>query len=94
MKVLMIMGLYNKLHHIKKFCCKCAMFAQHSIHKYTWTSPDRKTPSQVDHILIHRKQRLIVLDKQCFRGTDCDTGHCLVVPKVRMRGEEESNPKV
>ena len=40
---------------------------------YTWTSPDGKTHSQIDHILIDRRCYSRILDVQSFRGTDYDT---------------------
>jgi hypothetical protein len=50
---------------------------------YTWTSPDGKTHSQIDHIMIDRRFLSNVLDVQSFRGADCDTDHYLVIAKVK-----------
>jgi hypothetical protein len=33
---------------------RSTMFSHHSNHTYTWTSPDRKTHNQIDHILVDR----------------------------------------
>jgi hypothetical protein len=69
----------------KNLVVKSTMFSHRSIHKYTWTSPDGKTHSESDHILIDRKRHSSILDVQSFRGADCDTEHCLVVAKIRER---------
>jgi hypothetical protein len=61
------------------------MFPHRTIHNFTWTSPDEKTNSQVDNILIDRRRHSGILDVQSFRAADCDTGHYLVVAKVRER---------
>jgi hypothetical protein len=37
--------------------------------------------SQIDHIVIERRWHSSILDVRSFRGTDCDTDHCLVVVK-------------
>jgi hypothetical protein len=34
---------------------KSSMFPHRNIRKYTWTSPDRKTYTHIDHILIGRR---------------------------------------
>jgi len=60
------------------------MFPHRNIHKYTWTSPDKKTHNQNDHILIDRWHSS-VLDVRSFRGADCDTDQNLMVAKVRVR---------
>jgi hypothetical protein len=61
------------------------MSPHRNIHKYTWTSPDGKTHTQIDHILVDRRKHSIVLDVQTFRAADCDSDHYLVVAKVRER---------
>jgi hypothetical protein len=61
------------------------MFPHRSIQKYTWTSPDGKSHNQIDHILIDRRRHSSILDVRTFRGADCDSGHYLVVVKVRER---------
>jgi hypothetical protein len=33
---------------------KISMFPHRNIHKFTWTTPDMKTPSQMGHIAIDR----------------------------------------
>jgi hypothetical protein len=38
----------------KNLTVKSMMFPQHSMHKYTWTSPDGKTLNQIDHSLVDR----------------------------------------
>jgi hypothetical protein len=61
------------------------MFPHRNIHKYTWTSPDGKTHSQIDNFLVDRRRHSSVLDVRSFRAADCDTDHYLVVAKVRER---------
>jgi hypothetical protein len=61
------------------------MLAHSNIHKYTWTSPDRETYNQIDHILVDRRKHSNVLDVPSFRAADCDSDHCLVAAKVRER---------
>jgi hypothetical protein len=55
----------------------------HSILKYTWNSPDRKTHNHIDHILIDRRWHANILDVQSMRTADCNTDHYMVVAKVR-----------
>ena len=61
------------------------MFPHQIIHKCIWTFFDGKTHNQIEHILIERRWHTSVLDYRSFRGTDCDTGHNLVVARVRER---------
>jgi hypothetical protein len=46
----------------KNLIVKSTMFPHCNIHKFTWTSPDGKTCSQIDHILIDRRRHSSVLD--------------------------------
>jgi hypothetical protein len=61
------------------------MFPHRSIHKYTWTSPDGKTHTQIDHISTDRRRHSGILDIRSFIGADCDSDNYLVVAKVRER---------
>jgi hypothetical protein len=61
------------------------IFPHRNIHKYNWTSPDEKVPSQIDPFLVDRPRCSSVLDVKSFRAADCDSDHYLVVAKVRER---------
>jgi endonuclease/exonuclease/phosphatase family metal-dependent hydrolase len=67
----------------KNLRVKSMMFPHRNIHKYTLMSPDGKTNNQIDHILVDRQRHSNVLDVRSFRAADCDSGHYLVVAKVR-----------
>jgi hypothetical protein len=41
--------------------------------------------SQIDHILIDRRQHSSILDVRSFKALDCGTDHYLVVAEVRER---------
>jgi len=69
----------------KSLVVNSTMFPHRNIHKFTWTCPDGKTHSQVDHMLIDRRWHSRIPDVRYFRGDDCDTDHCVVVAKVRER---------
>jgi hypothetical protein len=61
------------------------MFPHSNIHRFTWTSPDRKTHNQIDQIFIERGKHSSMLDVYSFRRAECDTDHYLVVAKVKER---------
>ena len=60
---------------------KNTMFLYRNIPNYTWTPPDGKTHSQIDHILIDRRWHSSVLYVRSIRRADCDTFHYLVVAR-------------
>jgi hypothetical protein len=45
----------------KNLVVKSTMFPHCNIHKYTWTSLDRKTRNQTGHVLIDRRQHSSIL---------------------------------
>jgi hypothetical protein len=69
----------------KNLRVKSTIFPHHSIHKYTWTSPDGKTHNQIEHIFIDKGRRSNVIEVRSLRAADCDTDHYLVVAKFRER---------
>jgi hypothetical protein len=80
-----------KLFGSKDLVVKSTMFPRRNIQKYKWTFPDRNNHNLIDHILIDRRHSSI-LDVRSFREADCDTVHCLVVPKVRERLTVSNRP--
>jgi hypothetical protein len=52
------------------FFFKSAMFPHRNIHKFTWTSPDGKTRSLIDHILIGGKRNSNIFGVPLFRAAD------------------------
>jgi hypothetical protein len=71
------------------------MFQHQNIHIFTWTSPNRKTHNQIDHILIDMRLHSSILDVRSFREADCDIDHYLVVAKLgKIVNKETSNTEV
>ena len=60
-------------------------FCQPDIHKYTWTSPDRRTKNQIDHLAICGKFRSSVLNTRTYRGADVNSDHELCVSTVQLK---------
>jgi hypothetical protein len=69
----------------EKIILKSALFPQGNINKYIWTSSDRKTYNQINHVLIDKGRLSNVFDVRSCRGADYDTDHCLVIVNVRQR---------
>jgi hypothetical protein len=61
------------------------MFFHCNIRKYTWTSPEGKIHSLIDHIFIDKRWHSNIPDVRFFRGAGCDTDHYVIVAKVRER---------
>jgi endonuclease/exonuclease/phosphatase family metal-dependent hydrolase len=55
----------------KNLVIKSTMFPDHNIHKYTWTSPDRKTHYEIDHILIDRRRHSSIKNGVFWDVTPC-----------------------
>jgi hypothetical protein len=66
----------------KNLPVKSTMFPHRNIHKFTWTSPDGKTYSQIYRILIGRTRHSNVLDVRLSKAADCDNDHYLVMAKL------------
>jgi hypothetical protein len=60
-------------------------FSHKDIHKMTWRSPDGQIFNQVNHLLIDARHVFNVMDVRTFRGANRDSGHCLLISKIRSR---------
>ena len=61
------------------------LFMHRNIHKLNWTSPDRRTQSQINHIIINRKWRDSPQDVQVMRNADISSDHNLLVAKITLK---------
>jgi endonuclease/exonuclease/phosphatase family metal-dependent hydrolase len=53
----------------KNLTVKSTMFPHRNIHKFTWTLPNGKTHSQIDHILIDRRRHSSILCCPIVQGS-------------------------
>ena len=61
------------------------MYPHKDIHKYTWTSPDRRARNQIDHMAVNGTFKRSVWDARAFRGADVGSDHNLVDGNIRLR---------
>ena len=55
------------------------------IHKSTWRSPDGVTFNQIDHLLMYRRHKFILMDVRSYRGANIDSDHYLVIAVLRAQ---------
>jgi hypothetical protein len=85
-KLVMIMGLeYKTLPHQKEIWLSRVQCSHIATHKYTCSSPDRKTHAQIDYIINKKKRHSSTRDLQSFIGADCDTEHHVVAAEARQK---------
>jgi len=59
-------------------------FQHKRIHKITWLSPDQKTASQIDHIIINAHKKGVREDVKSMRGPNIDSDQFLVIIIIIM----------
>jgi endonuclease/exonuclease/phosphatase family metal-dependent hydrolase len=59
-------------------------FPHKNVHLATLRTPDGKTESQIDHILIEARHETSMMDVRSYRGTHMESDHCLVVTRIRV----------
>ena len=64
------------------------LFMHRDIHKTTWRSPDQRTVSQIDHVIINQKWRRSLQDVKANRGADIGSDHVSLKLRKTKRGEE------
>ncbi|XP_031334013.1 uncharacterized protein LOC116164026 [Photinus pyralis] len=59
-------------------------FKHREIHQTTWISPDAKTKSQIDHVLMESKHQRYIQNVRSYRGADIDSDHILIIATLRQ----------
>lgn len=84
----------------KNIIISSTYFPRKNIHKQTWTSPNGKTKSQIDHIVIDKRYQTCIKNVRTYRGADGDSDHYLVIPRfvltlsVKWRNKKQFNKAV
>jgi hypothetical protein len=64
-------------------------------HQISWISPDGKTDSQIDHVIISQQRRTSMLDTRAMRGADASSDHEIIRSKIRIKlKKHEQNKEV
>ncbi|KAL4083725.1 hypothetical protein QTP88_029041 [Uroleucon formosanum] len=84
-------------HKIVDFCSSkdliisSTYFPRKNIYKHTWSAPDGKTKSQIDHIIIDKRHKTSIRNIRSYREADRDTDHycCNVCTKAISKMEKK-----
>jgi len=69
----------------KDLVISSTQFQRKKIHTHTWTFPDGRFKSQIDHILINRRHRNCIRQVRSFRGAEGDSDHYLVTASFKVK---------
>ena len=61
------------------------MYPHKDIHKHSWTSPDGRYRSQIDHTAVNATFRKSVSDSRVYQGVDIASDHNLTVNVTQVR---------
>ena len=69
---------------MNKYVITGTLLPHKDIHKNTWTSPDKRTTNQIDHVLVNQRYRSSVTDTRAMRGADMGSDHQLVRSRIKL----------
>ncbi|XP_008181873.1 craniofacial development protein 2-like [Acyrthosiphon pisum] len=84
----------------KNLIISSTYFPRKNIHKQTWTSPDGKTKSQIDHVVIDKRYQTCIKNFRTYSCADGDSDHYLVFAKfvltlsINWRNKKQFNKAV
>jgi len=60
-------------------------FLRKNIHKHTWSALGGRTKTQIDHVIIDKRNQSSITNMRTYRGVDGDLDHYLVVAKFSLK---------